>query len=278
MAPLYREVHDKLAMVFYRGLCISISFSPALLLVPNADFLNASVHLPAILLAAVLAVVGTWAAINSVNYLAVGVANTLLSALSNLFIVLTSVLLVGEKLSTAQCLLIALILVTVLWLGLGQSRGHLPALYNPRKGLLFSSIFAAFTGSGYLLLGIISRESNPILTSYLWESLIGFCAGSALVGRYLLRSKTQVRKEINPISSRIFLKIFISSAPTGIGTATYALAMANGSIAIASAALNLCMVTTTILAVWMYGERLSRFQWGLLVLISLFVIGLRMGF
>lgn len=274
MAPLYRQINDKLAIVFIRGICISLSFSPVLLLVPDEAFVNVLPFLPDIIFASSLAVVGTWAAINAVDYLAVGIANTLLSALSSLFIVIVSVLFLGEDLSFFQHALIFMILLSVLALGFSPASGKLPARFNPNKGLIYCIVFAAFTGSAFILLGLKSRSSNPLLVGYLWESLIGVLGALLIGGRRIFSPNLAATKE--RISSELLLKIFFCSAPAGLGSGLYALAMSQGSIAITSAILSLCMVVTTLLTVTFFGEKLSAVQWKLLILICFFVAALKL--
>lgn len=275
MAPLYREFKDKLSAVFYRGICISLSASPILFFVSEKDFQNIPSHFSTLTLASILAVVGTWAAIYSVNFLAVGIANTLLIALSNLFVVLVSVFLLGETLSLNQYFLIPLIISSVLVFGLVRAKGALPVSYNAPKGVLCCATFGIFTGTAYVLMGLVSRESNPLLVGYLWESLIGLVAGIAACARLGLARIQKLPSTFETVSFYRLKKVFICSAPAGIGTALYALAMTEGSIAIAAAILNLSMVSTTLLAVVLYSEKLTRTQWGLLLLISVLVIGLR---
>lgn len=276
MAQHYRGFQDKLRIVWLRSFCIAFSFLPALLFVPVHHFQELGEHLPRIVFAALISVIGTWAAVASVNYLSIGVANTLLTAFSNVFIVATSVALLGENLSVAQVAIILLILVAVSLLGTSRSSGDLTIKHRPVRGTFVCILYGVFTGGAFVLLGVTSRDSHPLLVGYVWEALIGLCAGATCILRNLLCRDYRSVPSIFSVSSRTLISIFWRSAPTVLGTSCYALAMTYGSIAIASAILNLNMVASTLFAYKIYGENLSKPQWVWMFVLCVLVMGLRL--
>jgi drug/metabolite transporter (DMT)-like permease len=259
MASCYRTM-DRPSAVAYRGLALSFTMLPLLLFVPIEDLERAPQYLPWIVCASACAAVGNVAVARSFLFLPIGVASALCMSNAALTAAAISYLLGGDTLSASQLGLAALVLVTVLALGLSRSTGPLPAQYSVRRGIISSIIFGLSLGTAVALVGFASRQIHPFAVGYLWESLIGILAMT-----YTMLRGLSGRAGLSRISLPHFIKIGRYCAPTVVGTGCYAFTMTLGPIGLASAIVSSVMVFNTILAAMFYGERLTRKQIGLLI-------------
>lgn len=270
MAYFYRRI-DTLSAVAYRGLSLGLSMSVLLVFVPLTDFQNVPEFGGGILAASVCAALGNWAMANAFRHLSVGVANALCTCFAAIMTVINGFIFLKEVLSLYQILFIALILLGVLWLGASRTRGSVPEHFNIKLGILNSLLFGLFLGCAYVLIGFAARSMHPFLVGYLWEFTIGILAAFIAVfrgkinGRYLTK-----------LSYKESVRLLLYSSPTAIGTGFYALAMRLGPIGIATAVLSTMMVFTTLLAYFVYHEKLTIRQWLLLFVVCGSVVALRM--
>jgi drug/metabolite transporter (DMT)-like permease len=269
MASCYRTM-DGSSAVAYRGLALAFTMLPLLFFVPIEDFQLTLYYLPWILCASACAAVGNMAIARSFLFLPIGVASAL--CMSNAALVATAIsyLFGGDTLSASQLGLAALVLLTVLALGLSQSTGPLPVHYSVQRGISSSALFGLSLGIAVALVGFASRQIHPFAVGYLWELFIGILAASYAILRGL-----SGRPGLSRISLPHFFKIGRYSSPTVLGTGCYAFAMTLGPIGVASAIVSSVMVFDTILAALFYGERLTRKQVVLLIAVCAAVASLK---
>ncbi|MCB0325171.1 MAG: DMT family transporter [Bdellovibrionales bacterium] len=268
MTSFYRSI-DRLSAVSYRGLSLGMTMAPLLLFVPGEQFSAFPSVLGLVLLASLAAALGNWAAASAFSYLPVGVASALSMSFATLFVVLLGAVLFDEHLSSPQLLLIAALLVGVIALGCSKTTGRRPEEFNLPRGFGSCLLFGVFLGTGYTIIGAASRQSHPFLVGYTWEFTIG------LVALALSGWRRGFRAPLQWISFRRFGILALYSAPTVLGTGAYALAMTLGPIGIATAIIGTMMVSNTVLAMFLFGERPTRRQWAILLAVCLCVGMLR---
>ena len=265
MAKLYRSQRP-LAAVAYRGLALSISATPLLLLCSANDFVGIPIFLPILLLAAVTATIANWGFAMSVHYFPVGVSNALVMGLQMLVISALSTIFMSESYSIYELSLFLALALTNL--AIANENYDFPSL---RKndilvGISYVFLNGIFQSISFLCVAHVSRELSPILASYLWESLIGVVALATL---YVTSSYT---KENWRIPKKVFLKVVLYSCPTILGTIGYAFAATHLRVGVVSAMVSGLILTTTLLSVFVHSEHLKPKQWGFIFLATFLLI------
>jgi drug/metabolite transporter (DMT)-like permease len=259
LASFYRKM-DTLSAVAYRGLSLSVSMLPLLAWAPLEHHANFWAVWPLLLLIFVLTAGGNWAMANTVRYLPVAVATALGNSLIAIVAGLIGFFFFHETLLFRQVVVMGLILTTVFSLGLVRSTGSLPKEYNVQLGLLHAGLAGVLLGSGFCLVGVLSRSLHPFLVGYVWE------VGTGVAALLIIMVRLPWQKSgLTPISVKEFVKLLLASSPTLVGTGLYALSMSMGPIGIATAIISTQMVFTTILSRFFYQEKLTQLQWGLLL-------------
>jgi len=269
MAPYYRR-NDQLAVVTLRGVGLSIAMLPGLLIPGPAGVVEARHQLPWILAASATALLGNWAAANSLRYLPIGIATALNMSLSTLVSAGLSSQLLGESLSAGQVVWMGFIFLGVFALGAVRSPPVASVTYSLPRGMLFAAVFGLALGTGFTLISRVSRSLDPLVAGYCWESTITVMGAVVLLLRRLVWGRIGTAP-----SRRDLLWIVLFCIPGAVGTSCYALAVAGGPVAIVSAILGTMMVVSSVLAWLIYGEKLSWGQWLLVAFVCGAVVGMR---
>lgn len=270
MASFYRSM-DRLSAVTYRGFSLTLSMWPLLLWVQYPMPPLGLRFALCILGAAITAAAANWYGANAYSFLPVGIATALSTSFTAIVTAVIGYFGFRESLSPAQLTFLAGTLLGIFLLGAAKSSGPLPAEYNVPRGILHSLLFGLLLGVAYVLVGLASRQYPAFFVGYLWEATIGLIAASAALARGALGGASLSR-----IPARQFARILVCSSPTVIGTGCYAMATTTGKIGIVTAVLSTMMVFNTLLAMFLYKERPTRWQWCLLVVVCLMVIGLKL--
>jgi len=269
MAPYYRR-NDQLAVVTLRGLGMSLAMLPGLLVPGPAGLAAAGDQLNWILAASAAALLGNWAAANTVRYLPIGIATALNMNLSTLVAAGLSLYLLGESLTPGQLVWMGMIFLGVFGLGAVRRPPVIMLTYSLPKGLMFAVLFGLALGVGFTLISRVSRSMNPLVAGWCWESVI------TLMGAGVLVLRRAVFGRIGSVPSRRELAwILVFCIPGALGTSCYALAVATGPVAVVAAILGTMMVASSILAWLIHGERLSGGQWFFVAFVCLAVVGMR---
>jgi drug/metabolite transporter (DMT)-like permease len=137
-------------------------------------------------------------------------------------------------------------------------------------GLLLAVVFGLSLGVAYTIITRVCRSLDPLLAGYCWESTITLLGAAVLFGRRLAFG------HIGAVpSSRDSGWILLYCIPGAVGTSGYALAVAGGPLAVVGAVLSTMMVASSILAWWIYGEKLGWVQWSLVIFVCCAVMGMR---
>lgn len=269
MAPYYRRF-EQLTVVTLRGVGMSLAMTPALLIPGPAGWSEVRAQTPWILAASASALLGNWAAANSLRHLPIGIATALNMSLSTLVSAWLSTQWLGESLTVGQIGWMGLVFLGVFGLGAVHSPPVTSVAYSLPRGLLFSAIFGLALGAGFTLITRVSRVLDPLVAGYCWETTITILGAGVLLAR---------RLAFGPLGSQPsrgdFGWIVLFCIPGGAGTACYALAVARGPLAIVTAVLGSMMVASSILAWLIHGEKLSRGQWFFVGLVCCAVVGMR---
>lgn len=233
---------------------------PLLLLVSGEEFAEVHRIFPLIVCASFVTAIGNLFSARALLYLPVGLATALTMTFSSIVALLIGVLFLGEGLTPTQIVVSILLLGTIVVLGASRSSSVTLESFDLRRGVEASLGFGLSLGTGFVLVAIASREVSPFLAGYLWEFLAGLFAAGFAVTRGLRR-----KNGLQRIESRELLKLALYSSPTAVGTGCFTYATIIGPISIVSAILPLMMVENTVLARWLYRERLTPLQWLLLI-------------
>lgn len=260
---------DGLSLAFYRNVSFFITLLPLLIGASVQDVREVIDHWMLLMSSGLGGAVYLALTFSSYKFLPVGLGTSISRALSTITIAIFGWVLLGESLSTQSIAVIAVILVGTVLLGVQHT--HLPHLDN-RFALGILLIVLASVPVAYLsyTLAVLSREINPFVGGYVWETSIGVACLLLL----LLRSACG-GKRIQRISMRTFLIIAACSAPTLIGTGLMALAILYGPIGIANAIGSGLLVVATLLAWILYSEKLHAGQWASMALILGGIVALK---
>jgi drug/metabolite transporter (DMT)-like permease len=271
MVSYYRAM-DQLSAVAYRGLSLGVTMLPLLCFVPQAEFSKVPEHALLIAAASSCAALANYFAAISYLYLSVGVACAAAMSFAAIAAAIIGYAFAGESLAAPQMIFAALILVSMLGLGITKSTGPLPPRHDARKGILCSVLVGILLGTAYALVGLLSRALHPFVVGYLWEFVIGVMAAAMAA----LRPAIGLGAGFSRLPPRDLLRLSLFSAPTAIGTGFYALSMTMGPIGIATAIISTMMVFMTVFAAVIYGEKPTPQQWMLLIAVCLTVAGLKL--
>lgn len=268
----YARSVDSLSLVAYRGLSLALTMWLLLLFVPATAF---ALPTSAILLLVVVACCWTGANFLSniaVQSLTVGIATAFSIGSGTVVAMLIEGFVLGRPLSRLQGILVILLLLSVTALAAAKATGPVPERYDPRKGIAAGLGFGLAIGVTWILLGVLSQQYHPFIVGYLGETFVGFTALIAAVVRgRLIHGKGF---EILPVPQMI--RIGLCSAPTIVGTGAYAYALTLGPVAIPSAILGTLVALNSILAMFLYGEKLTPRQWACVASSAAILVALKL--
>lgn len=294
LAPFYRRF-DPLFVITVRGLSLFVSMSPALLFARAGSIAELGDHVPILISACAITVLGNWAAAQSFTYYQVGVATALQQGWLNLTAVILGIYFFAEVLEPVQYCAVLLIVAATSVLALSRDRSGVPATETspgpfrpgtsqPRSshltGVLCTAAFGFFVGLGTVFMSMVSRSVDPLAASYFWEGGIGIAGAFIFLARaaHARRSGSVHRHDIRSYQGsavptrKEILMMSLCAAPTAVGTGCYAMAVTRGPFPIVAAIVSTMVVGSTLLAAVLYRERLTRVQWGAIVTGSLAVM------
>jgi drug/metabolite transporter (DMT)-like permease len=269
LAPHVRKI-SPLLVNSYRGLSLGITMLPlVLILVPYTEFAKFNYEIAALIVfTSLVTVAGNVSNYKAQIYLPVGVATALCLAFSTLVAILIGVYFLNEEITPFQVLLTVFMLVEIFLMGIAKSKDFKEQ--NIPKGLLYSGLFGIFLGTGFSLVGVISKAINPVLVGYLWEFGIG------ILGLIIYLFLGLIRKLKLQINFREFYKVGLASSPTIFGTSCYAFATTLGPISILAAIIATVAVFTALFGYVILKERLSTTQWVVIIALVVTLAGLRL--
>lgn len=266
----YARSLDPLSVSMYRTLSFVVTLSPLLFFANGEEIVHVLRFWPQILGSAFLGAVASWAFLQSITFIPVGVQVALTTGTRTLLIIVGGMIFFREYLSLWEFLFILLILGGGAFLTLKRNQfEHLDK--KAHRGIILA-IIAGFLATGMiLLLAQVSREANPFAAGYFWEISIGIL--SFFLG--LLRWAGN-GIPLQKISLPDFQKIALASWPTLLGTGGMTLAISMGEVGIVSAIGAAGILVTTLLCHFLYHEKLSPWQWVALFIVAVGIAGLKL--
>ncbi|MGB1237624.1 MAG: EamA family transporter [Pseudomonadales bacterium] len=260
---------DKLSLAFYRMLSLSVVLLPLLLGVDQHDYQQLAPLTPNLMLSGLCGGLFLWTQFYALKFIAVGVATSLNQSARTLVAFILGFVLLEQSVASVQAVLVLAVLSGGALVAI--SKNSMPHLQgSPLQGIVVSILGGCLGAVTFYILSSASKQANPFMIGYFWELSIFFGACCILILRYLFTGVALER-----ISRRDFIGIAAASSPTLIGTATAALALKSGPLAIFVSIASLSVILSALFARLLYAERLRSMQW-LGILISLTgVIGLK---
>ncbi len=243
---------EVLSAGFYRNITFFVSFLPLLYFVPSDSYSMVHTFWPEIILACFLGAGSQWTRFLSLRYLPIGTSSAVVLGFNVLFSVLLGWVFFSEVLSfwVLVCIFITLA-GSVILSTLKNDAPHLePA--SVIKGFLLLLATSVMLTTAFFFVAKLSRELDPMLSAYVWESGIAVAALVFITGRKLFGGAGLER-----VSLKTFSKIFWCVLPTLLGTAGFALAITLGPLGIVSAISATGVFVITGLSILLYKETLT---------------------
>ncbi len=260
---------DGLSLAFYRNISFVITLSPLLLGASAKDILHVLSHWPLLLFAAITGGFSLSLAFGAYRFLGVSFSGCITAAVATLSTAALGWMVLSERIPTIGILFIAVTVAGVLVFGFHYR--HFPHLDEK----LALGIAMAFSGGILVSLtkfsvSVLSREANPLVSGYFWETTIGVACGILVLARGMF-----LKKKLQRIKLKKFLIIAACTSPTLIGTGLFCLASRSGPIAVVGAVGSGGLVVISLLAWTWYHERIEAKQWAGIALILAGIVGLR---
>ena len=265
----YARRIDGLSLAFYRNISFLVTLLPLLFLSSPQEIAAVLSHWKVLLLSGIAGGVYLAIVFESYRFIPIGIGHTIKRATINALMVPSGLLLYGELPPPAGFLLIAIIVLSCIWLSV--QRVDTPHISQKLLLGISLSILASFpVVITNIILADMSRTVDPLASSYFWEAAIGIATTVIILLRWVL-----LRRGLTRIDSHTVLGITAAASPTLIGTGCYALALSMEPIAIVSAIGSGSLIITGICGWLWYHEKLSRSQWAAMVLILVAIVWLK---
>jgi drug/metabolite transporter (DMT)-like permease len=268
LVPYARKM-DGLSLAFFRGSTFLVTLTPLFIGSHLTDINTVLRQWPILIAGGFGGGLSLGLMYTAYRFIPIGVTVGLQRAFSTIMLAIAGWLFWKETLSFAAIALIAVILAASFFLGL---RKHgMPHL--DQRGLLGLALvlLSAFPlAVAYVVFAILSRDGSPLVSGYFWEAAIG--AGSLAL---ILARWSGNRMRLGMISRREYFAIALRAWPTLVGTGCYGLALRLGPMAVISAVGTVSIVFSTLLAHWLYGEKIRPGHWIAIMVVVLGVAGLK---
>lgn len=267
----YARRMDTLSLSLYRNIALGILMLPLLFLAGDeGDVFSALSYWPRFVLIGVMGGLFLTFIYKSYAYIAVGLASTFSKAF---IIVLTTVLgwlLIGDEFSVVTTVMITLLMLSSLWLAF--IKNHLPHLDGRfSRGIFFILIAAPAQTCILLTVAVLARTEHPLIIAYFWEASIILGSSLVLLIRYAVS-----RVPLQAISVSDFCEIALRSSPTVLGTCLFSMAAQLGPVGVIGAISTGELVLVSLLSSKLYGDKLSRMQWAVMLLIVIQIVAFKL--
>ena len=263
--------HDGLSISIYRNISLAVTMLPLLFFASPESF-SSLLKWPVIsefLIAGATGAAALALSLWAIKSLPVGIKTVFGRSFSVVIVFILGFVFFGEIPLWKELFFVALILAA----GgcLAMQKNDFAHLDNKiAKGVIITFFSAVLAGFSFYFMSKLSREIDPFLSAYVWETLIGVFA--LLFG--IIRSLGT--HKIARISWKEFGTITLVSWPTIIGTGCFAYAITLGPLGIANAIGAGGILVSIIIAHFLYGEKLIRSQWFWIVVIFVGLVGLKL--
>lgn len=261
---------DTLSLAIYRNISFVITLFPLLFLTSPEKIKEAYFFAPQILFSGLFGACAVWLGFLAYRFLPVGIVSSISKSILVIGLTLLSFIVFQETITTLTFFIICVVLAGTAYLG--NQNNHMPHLDKKTYlGILFT-IFSSFCAIATIFLMIkTSRELDPFVSGYFWEVSIGVFAFLIGIIRYIF-----TKKKIQIVKISTFIKIALAASPTLIGTGALAFAVTLGPVSITSTIGASSMIVTSILAHFLYKEKLSKHQWIGIIIVTCGIIVLKL--
>jgi drug/metabolite transporter (DMT)-like permease len=261
---------DGLSMVVYRHATLAISLLPLLLFVDWVQVDWAVYPWFDLLWASLAGVTSSALSFQALKSLPVAISRTVNRGISVPVSFLLGALFFAEIPTLSDMLVVSVMIGGIIMLSREQiSFPHLDNRFWHGIGL--TALAAIFSATTFFFIAKVSRATDPFLSGYLWEILMGPIA-LLFVG---VRQSTGFGK-LKKIDWKTFKQILIVCSPTLIGTGCFVMASRLGSLGILSAISSVGLVFGLVLAHWLYHEKLNQRQIAWISFVLLCLLGLKL--
>jgi len=266
----YIRSMDHLSAGMYRTLSLSISMLPLLFLAGWENISQVLPFIPTLILAAVLGAVGQWTSFFAYQSLPVGTVQALGASSRVIGLIILGVLYFGDQVTGEQYFWMAgIIIATSL---LAMAKNHMPHLDTKViSGIIWEVISGFLVALAFFFMGKVSKELDPFVSAYFWETFIGITSFLIAFTRQSFGGK-----KLEKISLKTFKRILLVCSPTMVGTGGFAYAVTIGPIGLASAIGTAGIPLTTLMAHYLYHEKLTRTQWFWIWMTVVTIAGLKL--
>ncbi len=269
----YIRKMDPFSVAMYRTLSLGISMSPLLFFSTIPEILEIKNHIGLLAFSSLLGGIALSMAFTMIHYLPVGISSAISSGARVIIMLIIGALYFDELLSPLMIFLIALIIGGNFFLGISSSQNKSEKLksFNLFKGCGYVLIQGSLVATSFMIMGWVSRQMDPLVVAYAWETMIGLSLVCVGMLRWLF-----FQIPLQGISAKGFFDILWICSPTLVGTGAFALAVTMGPIGIVGAIGTSSIVFVTLLAYFFYQEKLSKAQFFALGIIALGIIGIKL--
>lgn len=271
MIAVYARRFDAITVAIYRNISLVFTMLPILFFVPSEQFAIAVKNWPYFLLMGVIGACSYIAMLTSSIYLPVGIAQSFRQASNIIAAILLGVLFLSEILSAMEFGLIALLLIGSIALSLSKPNVLHLERQNVSRGVWLAIAGGAGGALSFLFFSQAARSVSPIIAAYALEAGVGI---SILL--YALARSFFFKKRLVAMPLRDAAGLVAISLTTIIGTLSFAYAVTLGSFALATALLSAGGIVALVIAWWLYGERLTLFQLGVILYMIAIIVVLRL--
>ena len=270
MAHFIRKI-DPLSIGFYRNLTFVVSLLPLLLLANFSEIIAVKDYWQELAFAAMLGAAAQWSSFWTVRYFPLGIAGAIKMGLFAIFSIILGVLFAEEFLNGKQVFAVIFILFGAILLG-RNDEDKMPHLepVSFLKGTILLVLTSVLMAVSFFFVAKVSRDLNPGVSGYFWETGIAFFAGL-----FLLCRKWFTGQSIEKISWKTFGLIFLTAWPTLLGTGGFVLAVKYGPVGLVNVIGVSGVFVSVILAHFLYQEKLRPSHWWLITMIVVGIIALK---
>ena len=264
--------YDALVVATYRGLSLIMTMLPILFFVSWEEVLAVKDQALPLLLSSGIGSIAFTLSLTASRYLPVGVSSSLRQTISVPIAIVIGMLFLQEYLTSIQILLLVGIGGSAIWLTLLRSdHPHL----DPEQawwGIFLSICAGVGSAFAWYFFSIAARDVHPFVAAYFVEVAVGLFTLLYLI--MLRASGLHTASVLIPF--RTLGSIVLVGMLTILGTTGYALAINHGPYPLASGLMMGTILVATVIAWFLFKERLKALQIGLIVVAAVMMFLIKM--
>jgi drug/metabolite transporter (DMT)-like permease len=266
----YARKIDAVYMATIRNSVLIVAMLPLLLFASIPEIKAITEHIFLLLAASATGAIGLGLHISTGRYIGLGISNTIRNAVLIIASIVLGFTFLDERLSLLQfAIIVGLILFTSL-LAYSRSAKSNNLHEDIPKGIILSVLTGLAHAVTFFLFTILSREINPFVATYFWESTIGVFL--IIYSAFYFKN----RRVLLSIGRKDVVRISLIGLLTIPSTLLYSIAINYGPIGLASAIKSSSIVIALVMGVVWFGDKITTKQVSLcaFILLTIFVLKL----